>query len=145
MGLKTIRVIAFLDIIIAAGFIAQQISYTADQYNVDPNGPKPNVTEEIPQKPVVEPQKPLCGSDVVFPFGQVIRRKGSSPPHKEYIPKERLWIILILVVSTSFFSILSSIAVIHTTKLVSEFNLFLRFFWFKLYNKMLYYLFFSEI
>lgn len=113
MGLVTIRVVAFLDILLAIAVIAQQIWYTADQLQEPVNG-----TKEIEPKSCEPKPKPKIRKPVYYPTGQVMQI-SEDPYFKEHVPKEWLFPLLGMVMGMCLASIFASGALIKSAKSVA--------------------------
>lgn len=111
MGLITIKVVAFLDILLAIAVIAQQIWYTADQLQEPVNG-----TKEIEPKSCES--KPKVRKPVYYPTGQVMQI-SEDPYFKEHVPREWLWPLLMMVLGMCLASIFASGALIKSAKSVA--------------------------
>lgn len=109
MGLATIRLVAFLDMILAAAVIAQQIWYTADTLQKNLNG-----LVEIEEEKVTE-ETSKCQIPVIFPTDKMMATE-KEPKLTTDVPKEWLWPLLIMVMGVCSFSIFASGALFNSAK-----------------------------
>lgn len=113
MGLVTIRLVAFLDILLTVAIISQQATYTkrlSDEYKQ----PQPCTTPK-PETKNLEQAAPTKSHQHIFRGNRIQNDGNHFFTFHAFIPEKWLWPLLFLIVGVGLMSILISTALIVST------------------------------